>query len=775
MSTSSRISTRSFAATTTATLVSTPPTTSTRTVPSGSPNKLAHLLNVARFRLVRAILPVFDVLVIDEAHKLKNSETIRAQAIASALLQRFNKALFLTATPFQLGVHELRQIFTMFGLAVGAPADLSVQAEGLLAHVHEYQVAYAAFERDWRRLDAVAAAQFARYFAADPEFAQAPEEPALRPVVAHLRRLFELKQARIEPSFRRWMIRSVRDDKQEYRHHQRERLRTDGAAVLPFLAYERLIDELFRQNQRTHKAAVEINMVSSYGAARDSAVLVPKDASHPEVERYRGLLRDVLGQIGDDRQSHPKLRYVLNDALCAAEQDGEKTLIFCARLETLRELQRELRRAWDDRLFVRWQKAYPDADFAEIFGGRDDDAHHRGRHTRLQQRFGRMQDLLSLALRERYLQTLLEFGDWGERHLDAIVERAQVHIAGLRTQAGAAERIHFGLLKRAVETAAVELRAASDPGWAATFDEVVRRILDPKFIHLGYDHEPDDLEDDARGTHTPAWKISHEHALVVVGQRPHLWSYFRSGLYNLPHERRVGLVERIARYLTFRGVPFLADLMASAAAAGLDVHEIESPRLLEHTDAFWSTPRGLEHVKRLREFLLYFHDQLGEEAQSELLGGDLLAGDFVRQTSDGETRERLREAFNTPLHPMILIANEVMQEGLDLHRACRRIVHHDLPWNPAQLEQRVGRIDRIGARIRQLRARGGDAKLTVLYPLVHQSIDTRIYETVRSREKWLEFLLGARPDVDAESFDAVPPPELPDGVVERLRIDLSPS
>lgn len=741
----------------------------------GEPSKLAHLMNVARFRLVRAMLPVFDVLVIDEAHKLKNSETIRAQAIASALYQRFNKALFLTATPFQLGVHELRQIFTMFGLAVGAPADLSVQADALLAHVHEYQVAYAAFERDWRRLDAVAAAQFNQYFAVNPELAQAPEEPALRPVAAHLRRLFELKHTRIEPSFRRWMIRSVRDDKLDYRDHQRKRLKADGVAVLPFLAYERLIDELFRQNQRTHKAAVEINMVSSYGAARDSAVLAPKDASHPEVERYRGLLREVLGQIGDDRQAHPKLRYVLDDALRAAEQDGEKTLIFCARLETLRELQRELRRAWDERLFVRWQQAYPDAGFADIFGARDEDTHQRGRHARLQQRFGRMQDILSLALRERYLQNLLEFGDWGERHLDAIVQRAQVHITGLRTQAGAAERIHFGLLKRVVEVAAVELRAEADPRWAATFDEVVRRILDPKYIHLGYDLEPDDLEDDARGTHTPVWKVSHEHARLVVGQRPHLWSYFLSGLYNLPHERRVGLVERIARYLTFRNVPFLADLMASAAAAGLDVHEVDSHRLLEHTDAFWGTPRGLEHVKRLREFLLYFHDQLGEEAQSELLDGELLTGDFVRQTSDGETRERLREAFNTPLHPMILIANEVMQEGLDLHRACRRIVHHDLPWNPAQLEQRVGRIDRIGARIHQMRARGGDAKLTVLYPLVHQTIDIRIYETVRSREKWLEFLLGARPDVDAESFDTVPPPPLPDGVVDRLRIDLSPN
>ena len=593
-------------------------------------------------------------------------------------------------------------------------------------------------------------------------------------MAAHLRRLFELKQARIEPAFRRWMIRSIRDDKSAYRVSLPEPLKAEGPAALPFLAYERMIDELFRRDERTHKAAVEINMVSSHGAARESAVLVSHAASHPEVERYRGLLRDVLGQIADDREAHPKLRYVLQDALDAAEGQGEKTLIFCTRIETLRELQRELRRAWDERLLVRWRHAYPEAGFADIFGARDDDEHLRGRHAQLRDRFHRMQDLLSLALRERYLQTLLELGDWGERHLDEIVRRAQDHVSRIRTKPLAAERIHFGLLKRVVEVATVELRAHADPGWAARFATTIARILDPQYIDLGYDLVPDDLEDDVRGTHTPTWQVSHEHARVVVADRPHLWSYFTGDIYNLPEARRVRLIERLAHYLTFRAVPFLADLMASATTAGLDVHSVESARLLEHTDAFWGTPVGLEHVRRLKDFLLYFHDQLIEKAQQELLSGELLKGHFVRQTSEGETRDRLREAFNTPLHPMVLIANEVMQEGLDLHRACRRVVHHDLPWNPAQLEQRVGRVDRIGSRIRQLRARGGDAKLTVLFPLIEQTIDTRIYEVVRSRKKWLEFLLGARPEVDPDNFDGPAPPPLPDSVVARLRIDLSP-
>lgn len=61
----------------------------------------------------------------------------------------------------------------------------------------------------------------------------------------------------------------------------------------------------------------------------------------------------------------------------------------------------------------------------------------------------------------------------------------------------------------------------------------------------------------------------------------------------------------------------------------------------------------------------------------------------------------------------------------------------------------------------------------ILYPLISQTIDARIYQTVRQREKWLEFLLGAPPDVQ-DYASGEPPPALPAGVADRLRIDLRP-
>jgi len=44
----------------------------------------------------------------------------------------------------------------------------------------------------------------------------------------------------------------------------------------------------------------------------------------------------------------------------------------------------------------------------------------------------------------------------------------------------------------------------------------------------------------------------------------------------------------------------------------------------------------------------------------------------------------------------LLVTTDVLSEGLDLQRASV-VVHLDLPWNPARLEQRVGRVRRIGS------------------------------------------------------------------------------
>ncbi|MFO0558012.1 MAG: DISARM system SNF2-like helicase DrmD [Polyangiales bacterium] len=62
-----------------------------------------------------------------------------------------------------------------------------------------------------------------------------------------------------------------------------------------------------------------------------------------------------------------------------------------------------------------------------------------------------------------------------------------------------------------------------------------------------------------------------------------------------------------------------------------------------------------------------------------------------------EQREEVQRAFNAPPdeHPVrVLIATDAAREGVNLQGHCADLFHFDVPWNPARMEQRNGRIDR---------------------------------------------------------------------------------
>ena len=44
----------------------------------------------------------------------------------------------------------------------------------------------------------------------------------------------------------------------------------------------------------------------------------------------------------------------------------------------------------------------------------------------------------------------------------------------------------------------------------------------------------------------------------------------------------------------------------------------------------------------------------------------------------------------------VLVATDAAGEGLNLHHRCRLVIDVELPWNPLRLEQRIGRVDRLG-------------------------------------------------------------------------------
>ncbi len=60
---------------------------------------------------------------------------------------------------------------------------------------------------------------------------------------------------------------------------------------------------------------------------------------------------------------------------------------------------------------------------------------------------------------------------------------------------------------------------------------------------------------------------------------------------------------------------------------------------------------------------------------------------------DMDERKRVQEAFARDVR--ILISTDAGGEGLNL-QFCHVVINYDIPWNPMRLEQRIGRVDRIG-------------------------------------------------------------------------------
>lgn len=77
--------------------------------------------------------------------------------------------------------------------------------------------------------------------------------------------------------------------------------------------------------------------------------------------------------------------------------------------------------------------------------------------------------------------------------------------------------------------------------------------------------------------------------------------------------------------------------------------------------------------------------------------------DAARETADIPWRpEEVRNAFNAPFWPHMLVTTSIGQEGLDFHPWCRSLAHWDLCSGPVALEQREGRIARFaGLSIRR--------------------------------------------------------------------------
>ncbi len=104
--------------------------------------------------------------------------------------------------------------------------------------------------------------------------------------------------------------------------------------------------------------------------------------------------------------------------------------------------------------------------------------------------------------------------------------------------------------------------------------------------------------------------------------------------------------------------------------------------------------------------------------------------------SKQEERDAEIERFSLPDGPRILLSSEVGSEGINLQFA-RVVVNYDLPWNPMRVEQRIGRIDRVGQQA---------SILHVVHFKIRNTIEERLYERLHQK---LEFFRNSLGDLEA--------------------------
>ena len=123
-----------------------------------------------------------------------------------------------------------------------------------------------------------------------------------------------------------------------------------------------------------------------------------------------------------------------------------------------------------------------------------------------------------------------------------------------------------------------------------------------------------------------------------------------------------------------------------------------------------------------RPTLTYLADRLGSRFKIAVMHGGVSRHD----------RRRIMADFRAGAYDFVL-ANRVASEGLDFE-FCSAVINYDLPWNPMEIEQRIGRIDRIGQQ---------EETILVVNFVNDYTIDERILTRLLDRIAIFESSIGA--------------------------------
>jgi SNF2 family DNA or RNA helicase len=172
-------------------------------------------------------------------------------------------------------------------------------------------------------------------------------------------------------------------------------------------------------------------------------------------------------------------------------------------------------------------------------------------------------------------------------------------------------------------------------------------------------------------------------------------------------------------------------LMAIARDVGdfdaLQAEDTKFAELESHLKEYWRQYPGRKVVlfAFYRNTLYYLQERLARiGVRAAVLHGGMDKHEILRQ-------------FEAAEGPTVLLSSEVASEGVDLQFSSL-VVNYDLPWNPAKIEQRIGRIDRIGQN---------EAKILIWNLVYADTLDDRVLERLFDRLNIFKTALGSMEEI----------------------------
>ena len=170
---------------------------------------------------------------------------------------------------------------------------------------------------------------------------------------------------------------------------------------------------------------------------------------------------------------------------------------------------------------------------------------------------------------------------------------------------------------------------------------------------------------------------------------------------------------------------------------GLVISESEASKHQGSFTGFEVSDEDIAHLRKhdskYNELVTFLKNKLDEEPEEkfvlfayfrgtleylrERLEEDKISNCIIHGGIKADKNEVLRMFKNKKIS--VLLSSEVGSEGIDL-QFCRFLINYDLPWNPMRVEQRIGRLDRLGQTAERI-------------SIIHYKISDTIEERVLSR------------------------------------------